>query len=191
MASTGTQPTSGTWHSALNKVPLTCTHTHSHTHISLLGSHLSHQSIWRAITVSAFLCCMLLYRSENLFCFVSGFPLDRLCTPIRFVTQWLWMGLRESWRGRGRVQSYKVRWVGAFKNREGKQECESGQQKRMRMREWEQLKKKGEITVSASKRQVNSWIWPEGLLNNNCCPYPPFSPRCLFYPFYPFTLIFP
>lgn len=31
---------------------------------------------------------------------MSGFPLDLLCTPIRFVTQLLWMGLRERQNGK-------------------------------------------------------------------------------------------
>lgn len=45
---------------------------------------------------------------------MSGFPLDPLCTPIRFVTQLLWMGLRERQSGRGRDRELEsARWVGA------------------------------------------------------------------------------
>lgn len=108
--------------SALNKVSLTHRlplHTYrgacTHNAFNLLWLPLSHQSILLAITVSASLCCMLLYRSECLFCFMSGFPLDPLCAPIRFVTQLLWMGLRERQRGKeeereGRVRESEVGW---------------------------------------------------------------------------------
>lgn len=48
---------------------------------------------------------------------MSGFPLDPLCAPIRFVTQLLWMGLRERQRGKaeereGRVRESEVGWRG-------------------------------------------------------------------------------
>ncbi len=68
--------------------------------------------------------------------------------------------------GRGRDRELeRARWVGAaFKNIRRKQEYASGQYRgRMRAKGKERVK----IIVSASKGlQVNSWIWPAGLLNN-------------------------
>lgn len=157
MASTGTEFTSETWHFC-SKQGITLSHTHSpllsvsYTHITLSISFdcLSPTSPFDWPSLSASLSCMRLYRSECLFCFMSGFPLDPLCTPIRFVTQLLWMGLRDRRRGkeggkewgregglwgrgkemgRAEMESYSE-WVGlgaAFKHIGRKEECEPGQ----------------------------------------------------------------
>lgn len=67
---------------------------------------------------------------------MSGFPLDPLCTPIRIVTQLLWMGLRERQsRREGRKQGEREREKeracktgdATFKDLDRKQECEPGQ----------------------------------------------------------------
>lgn len=72
---------------------------------------------------------------------------------------------REEGREGGGEIECEVLWRSFFfKNRGGKQECNSGQQRR---RTRAKGKEKWKIIVSASKGlQENSWIWPGGLLNN-------------------------
>lgn len=78
----------------------------SHTNFSHFQSPLIASLPLVYLTGHHCLCLSVLHVSlqkrVSFFCFMSGFPLDLLCTPIRFVTQLQWMGLRErQHRGRG------------------------------------------------------------------------------------------
>lgn len=165
----------------LQRISLSHTHTRSHTQLqaythvhTLLNFNLlwlpsSHKSVWLAITVSVSLSCMFLYRRDCLLFFIWGFPLDLLCTPIRFVTQLLWMGLRDrqNW-GREVKKGTREEEKNGFAEWGGVGHLHA----RMYIKALEkksERKGKSELKIlvsSSTGLQLNSWICPGGFGSN-------------------------